>query len=92
MATFIVYSAILRPLQDPKACAVGAPKMLMRAGISDVKLRSCYCCSEYGNAVFVLEGESRERVLEAFSRINIPVASILEVQEVSTRMAAAAVA
>lgn len=92
MPTFIVNSAILRPAQDPKACAIGAPKMLMRAGIRDVTLRSCYCCSEYGSAVFVVEGASRDGVLQAFNQINIPVASILEVEEVSPQIETAAIA
>ncbi len=82
MPTFIANSAILRPAQDPKACAVGAPNMLMQAGIRNLKLRSCYCCSEYGSVVFVVEGESRDSVLEAFNRINVPIASILEAEEV----------
>lgn len=82
MPTFIVSSAILRPIQDPKACAVGAPKMLMQAGIRNIKLRSCYCCSDYGNVVFVVDGENRGGVLDAFNRINMPVASILEAEEI----------
>ncbi len=82
MPTFIVNTAILRPLQDPKACAIGAPKMLTVAGIRNVTVRSCYCCSEYSSVVFVLDGESRDSVLEAFNRINVPVASILEVEEI----------
>ena len=82
MPTFILNSAILRPTQDPKACAVGAPKMLMQAGIRNVKLRSCYCCSDYGSVVFVVDGESRDSVLEAFYRINVPIASILEAEEI----------
>jgi hypothetical protein len=87
MATFIVSSAILRPAQDPKACAVGAPKMLVQAGIKNVMLRSCYCCSEYGNAVFVVEGDNRDSVLEAFRRINVPVASILAAEEIKQSVA-----
>ncbi len=86
MATFIVSSAILRPMQDPKACAVGAPKMLDRAGIKSVKMRSCYCCSDYGTVVFVVDGENRDVVLDAFNRINVPIASILEVEEAQQAM------
>ncbi len=82
MPTFMVDTAILRPAQDPRACAVGAPKMLMRAGIKDMTLRSCYCCSEYGFVSFVLEATNRDLVLEAFNRINVPIASISEVEEI----------
>ncbi len=90
MPTYIAQSAILRPAQDPKACAVGAPKMLVEGGITNVRIRSCYCCSEYGNVVFVVDGESRNEVLEAFNRINVPVASILEVEEARSQVDVAA--
>ena len=83
MPTFIVSSAILRPSQDPKACAIGAPKMFMQAGFKNIKLRSCYCCSDYGSVIFVVDGNSRDTVLEAFNQINVPVASILETEEIT---------
>ena len=82
MPTFVVNSAILRPTMDAKACALGAPKMLMQAGIKAVKLRSCYCCSSEGRVVFIVDGESSEAVLGAFNRINVPVASIMEAEEI----------
>ncbi len=82
MPTYVVNTAILRPVQDPKACAIGAPKMLMQAGVRNIRLRSCYCCSEFGSVVFVLDGENRDDILDAFRRINVPVASIMEVEEV----------
>jgi hypothetical protein len=80
--TYIVNTAILRPAQEPKACALGAPKMLMNAGIKGVTLRSCYCCSEFGSVIYVLDGPNRDSVLEAFNRINVPVASIMEAEEI----------
>ncbi|MCW4009570.1 MAG: hypothetical protein NWF05_02990 [Candidatus Bathyarchaeota archaeon] len=82
MPTFIVSSAILKPAHDPQACAVGAPKMLRQAGLNDVVLRSCYCCSEYGSVVFIVDSKSRDAVLEAFNKINVPVASIVEAEEI----------
>ena len=82
MKKFLVNSAILSPNMDPMACAVGAPKMLMNAGIRDVKIRSCYCCGPDGRIVFVAEANSREALLEALNKINLPVASILEVEEI----------
>ncbi len=85
MPIYIVQSAILRPLQDPSACAIGAPKMLVQGGIRNVKIRSCYCCSDYGMVVFVAEGGSSEEVLEAFNRINVPIASIMEAEEIKTQ-------
>ncbi len=82
MPTFIVNTAILRPQQDPRACAIDAPKKLMSSGIRDLKVRSCYCCSEYGSAIFVIDGASREDVLDGFRRINVPVASIMQAEEI----------
>jgi hypothetical protein len=84
LPTFIVNTAILRPAQEPTACARGAPKMLMQAGIKDIILRSCYCCSEYGSVVFVLDGPSRDKVLDSFRKINVPVASIVEAEEIKS--------
>lgn len=82
MPTFIVSTAILSPSQEPQTCAIGAPKKLMDAGIRNVTLRSCYCCSEYESVVFVVDGANRESALKAFRQINVPVASILEAEEI----------
>jgi hypothetical protein len=86
MKKFIVNSAILSSSLDPMACAVGAPKMMMTAGIKDVKIKSCYCCGAEGRTVFVVEGETRDAVLEAMNKINVPVASIMETEEVKPKM------
>ena len=86
MNKFIVNTAILTPKMDPKTCAANAPHMLEHAGIKDVKLISCYCCSTEGRDIFVAEGASRDAVLEALSRINIPVASIVQTEEVKPQM------
>jgi hypothetical protein len=86
MKTFVVNSAILSPSMDAKACAVGAPKMLMDAGVKNAKVKSCYCCGSEGRVVFIIEGESRDAVLEAFLKINVPVASIMEAEEVAPKM------
>jgi hypothetical protein len=56
--------------------------MLQKGGIKTVTVRSCYCCSEYGSVVFVVDNGGRDEVLEAFNRINVPVASIMEVEEI----------
>jgi ribosomal protein S11 len=86
MKTFVVNSAILSSNMDAKACAVGAPKMLKDAGVENVKVKSCYCCGEEGRVVFIMSGDSRDAVLEAFQKVNVPVASIMESTEVSTKM------
>ena len=86
MKTFVVNSAILSPTMDTKACAVGAPKMLKNAGVENVKVKSCYCCGEEGRVVFIMEGDNRDAVLEAFLKVNVPVASIMEAEEVPPEM------
>ncbi len=86
MNKFIVNSAILSSDLDPMACAVGAPKMMMNAGIKNVKIKSCYCCGAEGRSVFVVEADTKDAVLEAMNKINIPVASIMEAEEVKPKM------
>ena len=82
MATYIVNSAILRSDKDPKACAQGAAKQLTSGKIKDVQVKSCYCCGAEGRVTFVLEAASRDAVLETMEKIDIPVASIMEAEEV----------
>ncbi len=86
MKKFIVNSAILSSELDPMACAMGAPKMLMNAGVKNVKIKSCYCCGAEGRSIFVVEGETKDSVLEAMNKINVPVASIMEAEEVKPKM------
>ena len=56
--------------------------MLTKGGIKNVKLKSCYCCSPEGRVAFIVEAESKEAVLDAMNKIDIPVASIMEAEEV----------
>jgi nitrate reductase NapAB chaperone NapD len=56
--------------------------MLAKEGIKNVKIKSCYYCGPEGRAVFIVEGESKEAVLNALNKINLPVASIMEAEEV----------
>jgi hypothetical protein len=84
--TFIVSSAILKPAIDPKTCALDAPRKLSQVG-AEIKLRSCYCCSDYGSVVFVVDSVSRDSVLDAFRQISVPVASILEAEEIKQSVA-----
>jgi hypothetical protein len=82
---FVVNSAILPAGMDPMACAVGTPKMLENAGIKNVRVKSCYCCGKEGKLVFVAEAESKESLMEALTKINMPVASIMETEEVTPK-------
>ena len=86
MKKFIVNSAILPSSMNPLACAVGAPKMLLNAGVKDAKIKSCYCCGPEGRVVFIAEAENKEALLDALNKINVPVASIMETEEVKQKM------
>jgi hypothetical protein len=79
---FLIDSAILKPGTDPKACALGSPQRLEHAGITNVKIITCYCCGPEGRVAFVVEAENRNAALEAFYKINVPVASIVETEEI----------
>ncbi len=83
MPRYIVNSAILRSGKDPRACAVGAAKMLARGKIKDVEALSCYCCGPEDRVAFIIEAPSKDAVLETLEQIDIPVASILDAEEVT---------
>jgi hypothetical protein len=82
---FVVNSGILPASMDPMACAVGTPKMLEKAGIKNVKVKSCFCCGQEGKIVFFAEAESKESLMDALTKINLPVASIMEAEEVALK-------
>jgi hypothetical protein len=83
MPSYIVNSAILRSGKDPKTCATGAAKMLTSGKIKDITVKSCYCCTDEKRVAFAIDAPSRDAVLEVMEKFDIPVASILEVQEVT---------
>jgi hypothetical protein len=79
---FLVNSAILHSDKDPKACAEGAAKMLSRGKIKDIEAISCYCCTNEPRVAFLIKGPSKDAVLETVQQqLDIPVASIMEVEE-----------
>jgi nitrate reductase NapAB chaperone NapD len=80
MPEYIVNSAILR--KEPKACAEGAAKMLTSGKIKGVEVKSCYCCGAEGRVAFIVESPDRDTVLETMEKLDIPVASIMEAEEV----------
>jgi hypothetical protein len=82
MPNYIVNSAILRSGKDPKTCATGAAKMLTSGKIRDITVKSCYCCTNEQRVAFVIEAPSQDALLEVMEKIDLPVASILEVEEV----------
>jgi hypothetical protein len=81
---YLVDSAILRSGKNPKSCAEGAAKMLAKGKIKDIEAKSCYCCTNENRVAFVIEGPSQDAVLETVQeQLDIPVASITEIQEVN---------
>ncbi|XHH09623.1 MAG: hypothetical protein ACFCUE_03075 [Candidatus Bathyarchaeia archaeon] len=85
MPNYIVNSAILRSGKDPKTCATGAAKMLTSGQIKDISVKSCYCCTNENRVAFVVNAPSQDAVLEVAEKIDLPIASILEVQEVQPK-------
>ncbi len=83
MPRYLVNSAILKSGKDPKTCAQGAMKMLSQKPVEGIEMRSCYCCTNESRVAFEVEGPSQDAVLETVQEhLDIPVASIMEVQEV----------
>ena len=85
MPKYMVNSAILRSGKNPKACAEGAAKMLAAGKVKNVEMKSCYCCGPEGRVAFVIEAPSRDEVLEALAKLDIPVASIMETEELAMK-------
>jgi hypothetical protein len=86
MPRYLVNSAILRSGKDPRACAEGAAKMLAKGKIKGIEAKSCYCCSSEDRVAFIIEGPSEDAVLEIVQeQLDIPVASIFEVNEVTPK-------
>lgn len=85
MPRYIINSAILRSGTDPRACAEGAAKMLAKGKFEDVEAVSCYCCTDEKRVAFVVEAPSQDAVLQTLQeQLDIPIASITEVEEVAS--------
>jgi hypothetical protein len=79
-----VNSAILGSEKNSQACAEGAAKMLSRGKIKGIEAKACYCCRGENRVAFIIEGPNQDAVLEVVQeQLDIPVASITEVQEVA---------
>ena len=58
--------------------------MLAHGKIRDIEAKACYCCKTENRAAFLIEGPSEDAVLQVVQgQLNIPVASITEVQQVT---------
>jgi hypothetical protein len=84
LPNYLVNSAILSSGKDPKTCAMGAAKMLSKGKIKGIEMKACYCCGTENRVAFLIEGPSQETILNIVQeQLNIPVASIMEAEEVS---------
>jgi hypothetical protein len=84
LPNYLVNSAILSSGKNPKTCANGAVKMLSKGKIKDIELTACYCCEAENRVSFIIDGPSEEAVLQVVQeQLDIPVASIMEAEEVS---------
>ena len=58
--------------------------MLAKGKIKDIEVKACYCCGAENRVAFLIEGPSEDAVLHVIQeQIDIPVASIMEAEEVS---------
>lgn len=92
MAKFVVYTKIrAQPAEkremDVMACMEGTAWSLKKAGIKDVKLIKCFCCTppEAKEFMMELEAPNKESLSKALEKIDIPVKSITEVTEVKLK-------
>lgn len=83
MPRFIVNPAILPSGKDPRTCATGAAKMLTSGKIKNISVKSCYCCNDQKRVTFVIEAPSSHELLDVMEKIDVPVASIMEVEEIT---------
>ena len=81
---FIVNSSILPTEIGAMTCNTEIPKKLKDAGINDVSVITCYCCSEDDKVVFEADASSKDALAEALTKINFPVDSIMETEKRQT--------
>jgi hypothetical protein len=87
MKRFIVNSRVPQIQLNRLTCVIGTTNVFERAGIRDVYLKTCYCCSPEWNAdvekaLIEFEAPSKEVLEAALQRINFPADSIVEVTKV----------
>ena len=81
MKQFVVYSGIPRKELDVVACIGGIPRALKKAGIENVHLTNCSCCSppESKKVIMEFQAPDQESLSAALKKVDFPVESIHEV-------------
>ncbi len=87
MKRFIVNSKVPQIQLNRLTCVVGTTNVFERAGIRDVYLKTCYCCSPESNAdvekaLIEFEAPSKEALIDALQKVNFPSDTIVEVTKV----------
>jgi len=87
MKRFIVNSKVPQIQLNRLTCIIGTANIFERAGIEDVYLKTCYCCSPEANAgvqkaLIEFEAPSKEALEAALQKIDFPADSIVEVTKV----------
>ena len=59
--------------------------MLARGKIQSIEAKACYCYRSEGRVAFVIEAPSQDALLETFEKIDLPIASITEAEEVTPK-------
>ena len=86
MPRYLVNSAILRSGKDPRACAEGAAKMLAKGKIKDVEAKSCFAVPQKAEWLSSLKEQVKTLCCKILQeQMDIPVASIFEVEEVTPK-------
>lgn len=87
MKRFIVNSKVPQIQLSRLTCIIGTTSVFERAGIKDVYLKTCYCCSPELNAgvekaLIEFEAPSKEALEAALQKLSFPADSIIEVTKV----------
>ena len=87
MKRFIVNSKVPQIELNRLTCVIGTTDVFESAGVKDVRLKTCYCCSPESNAgvekaLIEFEAQSKEALEAALQKIAFPVDSIVEVTKV----------
>jgi hypothetical protein len=87
MKRFMVNSKAPQEQLNRITCVIGTTDVFERSGITDVSLKTCYCCSPETNAdvqkaLIEFEAPSKMALEAALEKIAFPVDSIVEVTKV----------
>lgn len=88
MKQFIVNSKLPQIQLNRLSCVIGKTDVFEEAGLKDIHLKTCYCCSpelykDVKKTVIEFEAPSKEALEMALQKINIPFDSIEEVTKIN---------